>query len=69
MSALDEITQAPTGSTLFAGADVFSQVSPVLWVRAGDGLECDSADIADFHGHSGYSIAAPTSHDSERSTD
>lgn len=56
MMAADVSMEAvPIGGHIIAGADVFEHVSLDTWFRREDHSQHRTAEIADFHGHSGWS--------------
>lgn len=59
LKALAELEAAPIGTALTAGDDFMVKRRDGNWYRHKDKSHHTSESVADFHGHSGYSLAAP----------
>lgn len=56
IAAEQKMDAAPVGSVLFAGKDVFRKVAVDDWWRDDEQDHTTTAELADFHGNSGYTI-------------
>jgi hypothetical protein len=59
LKALAELDAAPTGTSLTAGSDFMVKTRDGRWYRHSDDSFHTSENLADFHGHSGYSLMPP----------
>ncbi len=59
LKALAELEAAPVGTALTAARDFMVKTRDGQWYRHEDQSHHTSEDVADFHGHSGYSLATP----------
>jgi hypothetical protein len=59
LQALAELDAAPVGTSLTAGQDFMVKVRDGRWYRHADQSHHTSENVADFHGHSGYTLAEP----------
>jgi hypothetical protein len=54
-----ELVSAMPGTALAAGRDFMVKTGAGTWFRPADGSMHSSEGVADFHGHSGYSLIDP----------